>query len=153
MIALSAEQIILSFPKKERSLVKMPDLTDIDWCTRDFLGWLHPSGHLGYIVYELDGVLVGLVLEKTRALSQRPKSCALCLTMHGGRYVNLFTAKTARNKERSVGQYICHDLLCSLYIRGLKAPTASQMAEHMNSHAKSRRLITNLEAFIRQICV
>jgi hypothetical protein len=98
---LRADRIIASFQKKEQSLVKLPDLTGIAWDKMDFLGWLHHSGHLGYVVYELDGAAVGLVLEKTKALSRRPKSCAICLTMHGGRFVNLFTAKNAKNKDGS----------------------------------------------------
>ncbi len=148
---LSADQIIASFQKKERSLVKMPDLTGIDWDKMDFLGWLHPSSHVGYVVYELDGAVVGLVLEKTKALSQRPKSCAICLTMHGGRFVNLFTVKNAKNKDRVIGQYFCHDLKCSLYIRGEKAPTATQIMEHMTIDEKAKRLVSNLEAFIRSV--
>ena len=30
--------------------VWFPDLTKIAWQDLDFLGWVHPSGHLAYIV-------------------------------------------------------------------------------------------------------
>lgn len=151
MKILTASQIIDSFIPKERKLVKMPNLKVIDWEKLDFLGWLHPSGHLGYIVCEINGIIRGIVLEKTRALSQKPKLCAICLTMHSGSYVNLFSAKSVKNKNRSIGHYICYDLKCSLYVRGEKAPSASQMMETITKEEKVSRLIKRLEGFIREI--
>lgn len=49
MRQLTQEEILLSFPKKERNKVKLPDLDSIKWEHLDFLGWTHPSGHLGYV--------------------------------------------------------------------------------------------------------
>jgi len=151
MKILNVAQIIDSFPFKGRKLVKIPNLELIDWEKIDFLGWLHPSGHLGYIVYELDGVVKGLVLEKTESVNRKPKSCAICLTIHSGAYVNLFSVKTVKNRDRSIGQYICYDLKCSLYVRGEKALTASQMMETITKDEKINRLVKRLENFVREV--
>src|SRR5690606_25182361 len=51
--------------------------------------------------------------------------CSLCLTTHPRGGVSLMTARKAGAAGRegnSVGAYMCTDLACSLYLRGLKVP-------------------------------
>lgn len=154
MKALNSEEILSSFSAKERKLVKLPNLIQVEWNDLDFFGWIHPSGHLGYIVYELDHEMRGMVLEKTNTSSHKPKMCSICLTVHSGSHVNLFSAKSAKNKNRSLGLYMCHDLKCSLYVRCKKVPTnRNQMMETITRDKKIERLINGLERFMRKICI
>lgn len=64
MKPLTTKEILSAFSKRERKEIKLPDLELIDWENLDFLGWLHPSGHLGFVVYESPTRVQGIVLER-----------------------------------------------------------------------------------------
>ena len=51
---------------KDEDDIWFPDLSVIEWADLDFLGWVHPSGHLGYIATRSpnDGRLRGIVLRR-----------------------------------------------------------------------------------------
>jgi hypothetical protein len=152
MRILSKEEIILSFPSKERKKVKLPDLEKINWENLDFLGWIHPSGHLGYIVYEFqNGVLRGMVLERTPiTLGRGARMCSLCYTLNTASQIRLFTYRIP-GKNITIGDYFCADLQCSLYIRKIKEPFLAQMQENLTIHQKIERCKKNLEKFFRII--
>ncbi len=67
--------------------VWFPDLTKIVWQDLDFFGWVHPSGHLAYIVAQSpnDGALKGVVLRRFERPTSRVRldMCSLCLHVHG----------------------------------------------------------------------
>ena len=48
MEALSGEDVKAAFGPNDE--LWLPAFEDIEWNHRDFLSWIHPSGHLGYIV-------------------------------------------------------------------------------------------------------
>jgi hypothetical protein len=48
----------------------------------------------------------------------------------------------------SVGQYICGDLACSLYIRGKKISVGAVVDESLDLPARIARLEAGLDAFI-----
>ena len=50
MLALDKEQIAEAFDKDE--VLKVPDLRNVQWPFLDYFGWVHSSGHLGFIVLQ-----------------------------------------------------------------------------------------------------
>jgi hypothetical protein len=151
MRALTKEEIICSFRPNERKKVKILDLQTIDWDVLDFLGWIHPSGHLGYIVYEFSSGLRGIVLERNqKTLIQGVGICALCYTIQGASNIRLFTYKVP-NSNIIIGDYFCGDLQCSLYIRKIKDPMVARIEENLNIDQKIERCKINLEKFFLRI--
>ena len=99
------------------------DLDGLDWDNLDYVGWRDPKLTLrGYIVYPLDGELVGVILRAAESSSSRRRSamCQLCRAPRPGDEVTLFTARRAGHAGRelnTVGTYICTDLSCSEQVR------------------------------------
>ena len=133
MKAASEQDIRASFincTKGEAKRLPVPrDLADRPWSDLDFLGWTDLSApDRSYLVTERDSALVGLTLRypsQRRGLVRR-SMCSLCLTTHSGDGVSLMVARKAGPAGRegnSVGLYLCTDLACSLYLRGLKSAT------------------------------
>jgi len=147
MRVLTKEEIVSSFPIKERKKLKILDLQKINWELLDFLGWIHPSGHLGYIVYEFPYSLRGVVSERNQKLiGNAVKMCSLCYTIHNHTNVRLFTYKIP-NSNITIGDYFCADLQCSLYIRKIKDPMVARIEENLTISQKIERCKTNLEKF------
>jgi hypothetical protein len=69
--------------------------------------------------------------------------------------VTLMTARRAGPPGRqgnSVGQYLCTDLACSLYARGLRAPAAgADLDESLSPEDKIARMLANLGTFLDQV--
>jgi hypothetical protein len=135
-------------------------LDELPWGELDFLGWRDPGApERGYLVAPReDGELVGVVL---RVASARRRSlvktnmCSVCVTTHAGSGVDLVAAPRAGSAGRegnTVGTYMCADLACSLYIRGLKRPNL--LVRHEETLAlddRVARLRANLDAFVDQV--
>lgn len=144
MRPLTKEEILSLFSKKE---IKIPDLSLIDWENLDFLGWVHPSGHLGFVVYEFSGKPRGIILERSsHSIGSGIKMCSWCHTLHTSSGVKLFSYRIPKSKI-TIGDYICADLQCSLYIRGIKKTNISQMPENISLEKKIQRCRKNIEYF------
>ena len=131
MRQLSKEEIASSFHYKERKKVKLPELEKINWEVLDFLGRVHPSGHLGYIVYEFPLGLRGIVLERNlKPISEGTRMCTLCCTVHKASNIRLFTYRILHSNI-IIGDYFCADLECSLYIRKIKDPMVARIEENL----------------------
>ena len=129
MKPLSERDIRSSFvncSKGEAQRLKLPaDLDELPWPDLDFLGWRDPGAPgRAYLVADHDGRLVGVALRAAAAGARgftARSICSLCLTTRTAGGVVLMTARrsgTAGREGNSVGQYLCSDLACSLYIRG-----------------------------------
>lgn len=104
------------------------DFPLIEWDHTDFLAWADPhAAGRGYIVAEIDGEAVGVVLRRAKGTSRAVHSfCNLCRTMQPGNQVALFSMRRAGDAGRdgnSVATYICTDLSCHENVR-LAAPLA-----------------------------
>ena len=129
MRPLTAEEIKRSFVNTSRSQVKsmtLPaGLADVDWDVLDFLGWRDTKAPLrGYVVVPHADVPVGVELRApTAAPAKRLKTlCDICHSTQPGDAMRLFVARragAAGRQDNTVGTYICADLACSRYIRGL----------------------------------
>jgi hypothetical protein len=144
--------------KGEAQRLAVPrDLGEQPWGDLDFLGWRDPGApDCGYLVTERDdGGLVGLTLraapKSARGFTTR-SMCSLCLTTHTSGGVSLMTARRAGEAGRhgnTVGQYLCNDLACSLYVRGRKKSiVGAEIEETITVDEKVARARHNLATFI-----
>ncbi|WP_203834510.1 FBP domain-containing protein [Winogradskya humida] len=145
--------------KGEASRIKLPPGT-VAWDDLDFLAWTDPGAPLRalLVVPGADGP-VGMVLrrpEARRVTAMRSSMCQVCLTDHAGSGVALFVAPLAGASGRNgntVGQYICADLACSLYLRGKRQPKMRliRREETLSLQERIDRALTNLAAFTDRV--
>ncbi len=144
MQALSREEILSAFPDNEEDLVVPDYLSDLPWDSLDYLGWVHPSGHLGYVVLESpnDGSIRGIKMRRARRRSKknRMEMCSWCHHVHKSDGTAMFTVSVKGSEGRhTLGNVICKDLDCSLRIRNLVQPD-SYMKETLYQPAKVWRM-------------
>jgi hypothetical protein len=133
---------------------------DLPWDDLDFLGWQDPGAPArAYLVAEHDDRLAGISLRvasggTSRGFTARAM-CSLCLTTRTGGGVALMTARRtgeAGRQGNSVGQYLCGDLDCSLYVRGKKQSVAGGgLDESLSQDEKTTRLLANLHSFLDKV--
>ena len=90
--ALNRADITQLFPDCSATELALPDLTHVDWAVLDYLGWLHPSGHLGYVVVASEQGLQGMQLRRSLNHSARPRTrmCSWCHHVYRSRGTALF---------------------------------------------------------------
>ncbi|NIK58306.1 FBP domain-containing protein [Kribbella shirazensis] len=160
MEPLSAEEIRRSFVNSTKSQVKSMALpakfTELPWESLDFLGWRDAKApNRGYLVVRRDGGVTGIAVSTQASGAARRFAglCDLCNTAHHVSDVALFAARragTAGREGNTVGMYICADLACSLYIRGLKELDVPQ-GETAAPEVRADRLTTRLESFVQRV--
>ncbi|MFD9124860.1 FBP domain-containing protein [Kitasatospora sp. NPDC059571] len=163
MRALTESDIRSSFAncsKGEAKRLPVPrDLAELPWDDLDFLGWRDPGApDRSYLVVEREGGLTGVAFRfpgRQRDFLHR-SMCSLCLTTHAGSGVSLLTARKAGAAGRqgnSAGLYMCTDLACSLYVRGLRTPAAggTRITESLTVEQQAERLLANLHAFLDRL--
>lgn len=160
MEPLSIDEIRGSFVNSTKSLVKAmtppPQFSELPWESLDFLGWRDPKApNRGYLVVRRDGGVTGIALN-TQASSKPRRGtglCDLCHSAHQITDVALFAARragTAGREGNTVGTYICADLACSLYLRGLRDLDVPQ-GETISPELRVERLATRLENFVTRV--
>ena len=147
---------MLNVSRGEAGRMWLPrDLGDQPWEQLDYLGWRDPqSPTKGYLVTRIDDRLLGLALRAPTATpGPRRSMCSLCLSQHSGG-VDLMVAPRAGRSGRqgnTVGTYICADLRCSLYIRGVLRTETSTVRETLTVEQRVERLVGNLAAFVTRV--
>ena len=137
---------------KDEDDIWFPDLSVIQWADLDFLGWVHPSGHLGYIATRSpnDGRLRGIVLRRFERPTRRVRldMCSLCHHVHssGGTAMFSITELGSRGR-RSISNVVCSDLACSLRVRNKLNPS-SLMQETLYIEAKVWRILQHLHRWL-----
>ncbi|WP_328469245.1 FBP domain-containing protein [Actinoplanes sp. NBC_00393] len=149
--------------KGEASRIKMPSgFADgsVPWGDLDFLGWTDPGApQRALLVAPGSDGPVGLVLRRPEARkvsAMRSSMCRICLTDHAASGVALFVAPLAGAAGRNgntVGEYICADLACSLYLRGKRQPRMRlvRREETLSLAERVDRAMTNLAAFTGRV--
>ena len=144
----------------EASRIKMPDLAAVPWGDLDFLGWTDPGApQRALLVVPFDAGIVGIVLrrpEARRGTAMRSGMCRVCYTGHTSDGVTLFVAPLAGAAGRqgnTVGEYLCSDLACSLYLRGKKQPRGRlvRQEETLTLDERVDRALTNLNGFVKRV--
>ncbi|MGW8063703.1 FBP domain-containing protein [Streptomyces ziwulingensis] len=133
------------------------DLADRPWDHLDYFGWRDPQApDRAYLVAELGGRPTALALRTTGAVfgHTRRSMCSMCLTTHSGGVSLMVAPKAGRAGQQgnSVGTYLCDDLACSLYVRGLRdAGAGARLHETITLEEKVRRTVANLAAFVDKV--
>jgi len=133
----------------------------VPWADLDFLGWTDPGAPLRalLVVPGADGP-TGVVLRRpeTRRSSSLSRSsmCRVCLTTHGSSGVALFVAPLAGPAGRNgntVGEYLCTDLACSLYLRGKRTPKLRPIRweETLTLDERVERTLAKLATFTERV--
>jgi hypothetical protein len=157
---LSVEEIRRSFVNSSRSLVKAMTLprkfAELPWESLDYLGWRDPKApNRAYLVVRRNDGVTGIALN-TQATGKPRRGtglCDLCHTAHQVTDVALFAARRAGAAGRegnTVGTYICADLACSLYLRGLRELAVPQ-GETASPEERAERLNSRLEGFVNRV--
>ncbi|WP_194924182.1 FBP domain-containing protein [Catenulispora pinisilvae] len=146
--------------KGEAQRLGLPaDLAEKSWSDLDFLGWRDPGApDRAYLVAPYEGRLVGVSLRASgggaRGFGAR-SMCSVCLTTRTGGGVALMTARRtgeAGRQGNSIGQYLCTDLQCSLFVRGIKTSAVGHdLDESIDPAGRIARANTNLHAFLKRL--
>ena len=163
MQALSGDQVLGSFVNAtpaEAERLELPWWFDAAlWDSLDYLGWTDSDApERGYLVADTSFGVVGAVLRLPKRRPQgRRALCNLCWTQHPGQGALLMVARRAGKaglNHNTVGTYICADLACSLYVRGLRRSLGGgAMPETITVGVRVQRLQDNLEDFLGRILV
>jgi hypothetical protein len=163
---ISESEIRRSFvncSKGEANRVKLPaDFARTPWADLDFFGWIDPSApQRAAIAVPHPGGLRTLLLRRAAGAAAagsagRSSMCQVCLTSHASGGVSLFTAPLAGAAGRngnSVGDYLCSDLACSLYLRGKRQPRMRlvKYEETLSVDEKIERAMTKLDSFVQRV--
>jgi hypothetical protein len=158
------------------------DLAEQPWADLDFLGWRDPQApDRAYLVADLaDAALEGTAVKGNAVKGsgsggdrlgagpvaitlrspapapgqKRANLCSICLTSHVGGVTLMVAPRTGKAGQQgnSVGAYICGDLACSLYTRGIKfTASSSRLQERLTLEEKVERNIANLSAFLAKV--
>ncbi|TCO40968.1 treble-clef zinc-finger protein [Kribbella antiqua] len=160
MQPLTADEIRRSFINSSKSLVKAmtlpPKFAELPWESLDYLGWRDPKApNRAYLVVRRNDGVTGIALN-TQATGKPRRGtglCDLCHTAHQVTDVALFAARRAGAAGRegnTVGTYICADLACSLYLRGLRELEVPQ-GETTSPEERAERLNNRLEGFVNRV--
>jgi FBP C-terminal treble-clef zinc-finger len=145
--------------KGEASRINLPrDFAELPWADLDFLGWRDPGApERAYLVAAYAGRTVGVALRSGSGggggFTAR-SICTICKTTRTGGGVTLMSARKAGESGRngnSVGQYICADLACSLYVRGKKISAGTLLDETLDLPSRIARTRSGLEGFLKRV--
>jgi hypothetical protein len=165
MRSISEGEVRASFvncSKGEAQRLNLPrDFAETAWGDLDFLGWRDPGApERGYLVVagdDVGGHVVGVSLRAGvgggRGFTAR-SICTLCKTTRTGGGVALLSARRAGESGRNgntVGQYICSDLACSLYVRGKKVSAGTLLDETLDLDSRIARVRKGVDAFLGRI--
>ena len=142
MRSLNRDEIVTAFPGEDD--IHVPGLSEIDWQVHDYLGWVHPAGHLGFVVLESpnDGRLRGIKMRRSRRAPKKPRMemCSWCHHVHKSNGTAMFTVSVRGSEGRhTLGNVVCKNLDCSLRIRNMVSPD-SFMRETLYQPAKIWRM-------------
>ncbi|MCH2097546.1 MAG: FBP domain-containing protein [Pseudomonadales bacterium] len=144
-------ELFADVPTRERHLV---NVEYVDWGVLDFLGWTHPSGHLGYVATRIGDEAVGLVLRRTlfSGRSRRMQMCAWCHTLNRSTELAMFSRWVdGSDGRRSIGLNLCKHLDCSLRLRNLTGDPRQLMPETIHLSYKIQRLRDAVNGYVRRV--
>ncbi|MFC5291126.1 FBP domain-containing protein [Actinokineospora guangxiensis] len=161
MEPLTEPQIRAAFvncSKGEAKRLAVPkDLATRPWPDLDFFGWRDPqASDRAYLAIPTGDGLRALALRCPPPSTTRPRRsmCAMCLTTHTGGVSLMVAARAGKEGKlgNTVGTYLCADLSCSLYLRGLKdLPPGDRLSETLSVPEKAARTTANLAAFLAKV--
>ena len=140
-----------AFGRRSLSDYHVPDLEQVDWGVLDYFGWIHPAGHAGYVVMPVQDSLRALSLKRMVNHGGKPRThmCSWCHHVYRSRGTAMFsTVVEGSDGRRTIGNYICRNLDCSLRIRNLSSDPPTYMPETIHIEQKIVRLKISVSAFM-----
>ena len=128
-----------------------------EWAHLDAFAWRDPRiAARGYLVTELDGEPVGVVLRAAGANGSRHRAaiCNLCHTPQPGDQVELFSARKAGpagERGDSVGTYMCSDLGCQETVRLGRPAAPSEVIPSVREIERIEGLARRTRAFVADV--
>jgi hypothetical protein len=128
-----------------------------EWAPLDAFGWRDPRiPSRGYLVTELEGMPVGIVLRAADRTGSHHRAaiCNLCHTHQPGDQVELFSARragAAGERGDSVGTYICADLACQETVRLGRPPAPSEVLPSVHELERIEGLARRTRAFVADV--
>ncbi len=128
-----------------------------EWAHLDAFAWRDPRiASRGYLLTELDGSTVGVVLRTTERTGSHHRAaiCNLCHTHQPGDQVVLFSARragAAGERGDSVGTYICSDLGCQETVRLGRPPAPSEVQPSVSEIERIEGLARRTRAFVADV--
>ncbi|NRD77073.1 FusB/FusC family EF-G-binding protein [Bacillus sp. BRMEA1] len=105
---VTEQQLKKMFPKNKK--LKLPDLSKIDHSQLTYLSWNDLGSNKKFIVYELEGKIVGI--ECKFSPTSKTNICSICNSFGDVAYFSTVTkAKKAKNPDyyKAIGNLICAD--------------------------------------------
>ncbi|MFT8321156.1 MAG: FusB/FusC family EF-G-binding protein [Bacillus sp. (in: firmicutes)] len=105
---ITEQQLKKMFPKIKK--LKLPDLSLLDQNELTYLGWNDLRANKKFIVYELEGKMVGIDCKVTP--TSKSNFCSICNSFGEVAYCSTITkAKKAKNPDyyKAIGNLICTD--------------------------------------------
>jgi hypothetical protein len=140
---------------ERKNLLLPPAFDELVWDDLDFFGWRDPQQpKAGYVVAEVDGEPVGILLRQTDARARARPQCSWCADVRLPNDVVFYAAKRAGDAGRrgnTVGTLVCEDFQCSRNVRALP-PLAYQGFDR--EAARDRRieaLRAHVDGFVRDV--
>ncbi|WP_313541559.1 FBP domain-containing protein [Leifsonia aquatica] len=158
MHPLSDARIRASFVNasvRERKELALPDLDAVAWDDIDFLGWRDRKlPNVGYVVAEIDGEPVGVLLRRAEGSVRSRPQCSWCEDVHLPNEVVFFIAKRAGKAGRdgnTVGTLVCSAFECSVNAR--KRPATAYIGFDVEAARRQRieTLRERVDAFVRRV--
>ncbi|MGE8205478.1 FusB/FusC family EF-G-binding protein [Heyndrickxia sp. NPDC080065] len=105
---ITEQQLKKMFPKNKK--LKLPDISKINHSQLTYLSWNDLGSNKKFIVYELDGKMVGIECKFTPA--SKNNICSFCNSFGKVAYFTTVTkAKKSKNPDyyKAIGNFICVD--------------------------------------------
>ena len=159
MLPLTEPTIRSSFinaTRSERAHVLLPaDFADTPWERLDYFGWRDRKlPQVGYVVTELDGQTVGVLLRQADSRPRSRPQCAWCNDVELPNDVVLFAAKRAGDAGRkgdTVGTLVCANFECSKNVRKLPPLAYAGFDRDAARRRRIQQLTENVQGFVRAI--
>lgn len=141
---------------RERQNLQLPAPVDeIDWDHLEYLGWRdRRSPGIGYLVAELDGAPVGLLMRQAEARPRARAQCSWCEDVQLPNDVVLFSTKragAAGRKGDTVGTLVCSEFQCPANVR--RRPALAYVGFDLEAERERRiaALAEHVENFVRNV--
>jgi hypothetical protein len=133
------------------------DFVLTEWAHLDAFAWRDPRiAARGYLVTELDGSVVGVVLRAAAPTGSHHRAaiCNLCHTQQPADQVVLFSARRAGpagERGDSIGTYMCSDLACQETVRLGRPPAPSEVQPSVKEIERIEGLARRTRAFVADV--
>ena len=158
MHALTAERLRDSFVNttvRERKAIPLPLVDDPGWSALDYLGWRDPKRpQLGFVVAEVDGRPLGLLLQQAERTPRARAQCSWCEDVQLPNDVVFFSARRAGDAGRrgdTLGTLVCAHFECSANVRRLPPLAYTGFDREAERDRRIASLQERVTAFARRV--